>query len=161
MTHNPIQYPYLPEGRSIKYVERSNLYMIEAEKARNELATDKKHSTGAVVVLDGKIVGRAGNQSGFKHPKLIEWHEKFLCIRRALKIKSGQKYWACPGCAKNKNHAEALAVNDARKTLGRDPIGADLYLHGHWWCCKPCWDEMISGGINDVYLLEGSELMFK
>jgi hypothetical protein len=37
----------------------------------------------------------------------------------------------------------------------------DLYLWGHWWCCKLCWDKMIEVGIKNVYLMEGVDKLFK
>jgi deoxycytidylate deaminase len=33
-------------------------------------------------------------------------------------------------------------------------------MWGHWWCCKPCWDNMIAAGIKNVYVIEGSEILF-
>jgi deoxycytidylate deaminase len=154
-----INYPYLPAGRTILYVDSSNEFMKAAEVACGELSTDKYHPTGAVLVRDGKIIARAANQSALKSEKLLEWHRKGLCVRKLLKIPSGKKYWLCPGCASSKNHAETLAVKTAEK-LGVKTDGADLYLWGHWWCCRPCWDSMISGGIRNVYLLSGSDRIF-
>jgi deoxycytidylate deaminase len=153
-------YPYLPDGRSILYVPESNPFMIEAKIMRDGHSTDLNHSTGAVVVLGGKIIGRAANKSAINNPKLLELHKKGLCTRKILKIKSGEKYWLCPGCASSKYHAEWGAVRDAIKSKG-NIVGADLYLYGHWWCCKPCWDSMIDAGIKDVYLVEGATRMFK
>jgi deoxycytidylate deaminase len=154
-----IKYPYLPEGRTILYVPPENEFMKAAEVARKELSTERNHPTGAVVVMNGQIVQRAGNQAPIKNPYLAELHKKWLCIRRILKIKTGTKYWMCPGCARSSYHAETLAVKNAKK---KEVIteGADVYLHGHWWCCKPCWDAMIEGGIKNVYLVEGSEVLF-
>ena len=43
---------------------------------------------------------------------------------------------------------------------GHDTVGADLYLWGHWWACAPCWNAIIESGIENVYLLEGSERLF-
>jgi deoxycytidylate deaminase len=57
-------------------------------------------------------------------------------------------------------HAEPRAVRDARKNCS-DINDADLYLWGHWWCCKPCWDAMIGAGIKNVYLLDESIALFK
>jgi tRNA(Arg) A34 adenosine deaminase TadA len=156
-----IEYPYIPNGREILYVPEDNLFMVEAMRIRNSESTDKGHPTGAVVVKEGKILGGAANQSGFKNEKLINFHAKGWCVRKILKIKSGEKYWLCPGCSTNKDHAESRAVGDAISKVGSDMLkGADLYLYGHWWCCKECWDAMIYAGIKDVYLLENSWKIF-
>lgn len=153
-------YPYLPSGRAILYVPLGNEFMREAEKVRNELSSDKNYPTGAVIVKGGKIIGRGANRSALKNSKLIKFHREKFCVRRFLKIPSGQKYWLCPGCASSRNHAEPMAIKDARKN-GQNLKGADLYLFGHWWCCKNCWDKMIAAGINNVYLVEGASELFK
>lgn len=157
-----IIYPYMPEGRSILYVPKENPFMIEAEKAWREMSTDLNHPTGAVIVKDGQIIGRGANHSVFSYKPFVRLHAAGVCVRKFFKVKSGQKYWLCPGCVTNKNHAESSAIRDAVSKHGAEAVkGADLYLHGHWWCCKPCWDSMIAAGIINVYLLEGSEKLFK
>ncbi|MEK7574951.1 MAG: deaminase [Patescibacteria group bacterium] len=154
-----IQYPYLPEGRTIKYVPAHDRFMRAAEDACRELSTDHNHPTSAVLVKNGMVIGRAANQSALKNEKLIKLHREGFCIRRLLKIPSGQKYWLCPGCASSRNHAETLVMKLTKKQ-GIDTRGADIYHWGHWWCCKPCWDSMIAGGVRDVYLLDESEKLF-
>jgi deoxycytidylate deaminase len=154
-----ITYPFIPKDRTILYVGPDNEFMKAAEAACKELSTDRYHPTGAVLVKDGKIIARAANQSALKNEKLLELHRKGFCVRKLFKIPSGQKYWLCPGCSSSKNHAETSVVRDARKR-GISTEGSDLYLWGHWWCCEPCWNSIISGGIRDVYLLEGSDRLF-
>lgn len=154
-----IKYPYLPEGRLIKYVSAGDVFIKEAERTCLELATDRSVPTGSVIVLNNKIVAQAGNLSRLSGKKLTELHKNGWCIRRILKIPTGKKYWLCPGCALPKYHSEQLAIKEAKKK-GININGADLYLWGHWWCCKPCWDKMIEAGIKDVYLLSGSEILF-
>lgn len=159
---NKIIYPYIPEGRSILFVPVQNEFMLAAMNLARTTSTDQNHPTGAVVVKNGAIIGGSSNQSGYKNKWLIEAHRQWFCIRKWFKVKSGTKYWLCPGCATSKNHAETRACLDAIKKVGRNEVkGADLYLWGHWWCCKPCWDTMIESGINNVYLQEGSEITFK
>lgn len=154
-----ISYPYLPSGRTILYVDSNNEFIKAAEVACKELSTERQHPNGAVLVKDGKVIAIAASQSAIKNEKLLEWHRKGLCVRRILKIPSGQKYWLCPGCASSKNHAETLVVKEAQKN-GVSTSGADLYLWGHWWCCESCWNAMISAGVRNVYLLSGSEKLF-
>ena len=151
-------YPYLPVGREIKYLPESDPFLQLAKKVR-ESSTDDNHSTGAIVVKNGQVLGQGANQSALKSKKLREFHIKYFCVRRFFKIPSGQKYWLCPGCANFGSHAEAKAIKDAvKKNNGIN--GADLYLYGHWWCCKPCWDKMILAGIKNVYLAEGATEKF-
>lgn len=154
-------YPYLPDGRQILYVPITNEFMVVAKETALKLSTDSLNPTGSVVVKDGKIMGKAANRSPLGHFKwLSDFHKNVFCLRRLLKIPTGQKYWVCPGCAKYSDHSEQRALKDAIKN-GQNPNGADLYLWGHWWCCKPCWDKMIESGIKNVYLLDTSEAEFR
>lgn len=154
-----INYPYLPKGKKINYVNANNVFMRAAKKACKELSTEHNHPTGAVVVLSGKIVGRGGNQAALKSQKLRDFHKNTLCIRRLLKVKTGEKYWLCPGCASLKMHGERQAINDAKNRVN-DLTGADVYLWGHWWACEACWNDIMGNGIVNLYLLEGSEILF-
>jgi deoxycytidylate deaminase len=111
---------------------------------------DKVMPGAAVLVKDGRIIGRGANGS--------DYHEKHGCERIRQGIPTGQGYELCEGCHP-RNHSEPSAIADAR-ARGEDTLGADLYLWGHWWFCEPCWTAMIAAGIRDVYLLEGSEILF-
>lgn len=154
-------YPYLPEGREIKHVPITNEFMAQAFEIAKTDSTDGVNPTGSVIVRDGVVLGKAANISPLGHIKfLYEAHKKGLCIRRLLKIKTGTKYWACPGCAKHHNHSEQRAIKNAIKK-GHDPRGADLYLWGHWWCCQSCWNKIIEAGIRDVYVVDTAEGDFK
>ena len=153
--------PYLPEGKEIFVVPESNQFMIEAKRVRDMQSTDLNHSTGAVVVKDGIIIGSAANQAGFKHPILIGLHRKGACVRKILKVKSGTKYWLCPGCSTHQDHAESGAVKDAIAKVGEAKVkGSDVYLYGHYWCCKPCWDNMLVAGVDKVYVVENAYNLF-
>ncbi|MDD3487594.1 MAG: deaminase [Candidatus Moranbacteria bacterium] len=143
-----IQYPYLPEGRDIKYVPQNDEFMSAAQKIAEESGCTKQ-ATGAVLVKSGKIIGK-GSNAGRK----ID-----VCPRVLNGSKTGEDYHYCKEYCEQEGHSEAMAVKDARKK-GKETEGADLYLYGHWWCCKPCWDAMIGAGVENVYLLEGSENKF-
>jgi deoxycytidylate deaminase len=133
--------------------------MAEAKKIADETSTDLLQPTGAVVVKDGLIVGRGSNQTPLPTNFLRVLHKNGLCVRKKLYVKSGTKYWLCPGCAKAHHHGESRAVRNALDS-GYDLHGAELYLWGHWWVCKPCWDTMLAAGISTVYLLDGSDELF-
>lgn len=148
---------YLPEGREILMVPVDNTFIQKAEDVRLQESTEINHPTGAVIVKDNEIIGFAGNKTGYSNTKLIKWHKEGGCVRKWFKVPSGHKYWLCPGCAKHKDHAEARAIKDAIQKVGKEMVkGSDIYLAGHYWCCKPCWDAMIDAGIKDVYVAEDS-----
>lgn len=143
-----IEYPYLPSGKTIKYVAAADQWMQAARefaKANNTV----RHIGAAVVVRDGRIIGRGSIGAG-PHAS--------GCLREKMNVPTGTGYELCAGCA-HQYHSEASAIRDAHER-GADTTGADLYLWGHWWCCEPCWGAMIAAGIRDVYLLEGSEKLF-
>ena len=145
-----IQYPYMPEGRAILYVPADNEFMAAAKEFARKNNT-VKHVGAAVVVRDGRIIGRGSIGAGVHGAQ-------GGCIREKMNVPTGTRYDLCKGCS-HENHSEASAIRDA-KEHGEDTSGADLYLWGHWWCCEPCWNAMLEAGINDVYLLEGSERLF-
>lgn len=150
MEPSSIKYPYLPEGWTIRYVPADNEYMAAAKAFAAAESKDKVMPGAAVLVKDGRIIGRGANGS--------DYHEKHGCERIRQGIPTGQGYELCEGCHP-RNHSEPSAIADAR-ARGEDTLGADLYLWGHWWFCEPCWTAMIAAGIRDVYLLEGSEILF-
>lgn len=145
-----IIYPYIPQGRQIKYVSMDNPFMARAKEVARTQSLDKTMPGGAVVVTGGVVIGEGANGS--------DYHETHECERVKQNCPSGQGYELCDGCHP-KNHSEPSAIRDAEQK-GHDTKGADLYLWGHWWCCEPCWSSMMVAGINDVYLLEGSEKLF-
>ena len=111
---------------------------------------DKTLPGGAVIVYEEIIIGLGANGS--------DHHEKSGCRRAELGCKTGEGYELCEGCHP-KNHSEPRAIQNAL-SRGYKTKGADLYLWGHWWCCKWCWDSMLKAGIKNVYLLEKSEVLF-
>lgn len=145
-----IIYPYIPEGRTIDYVDSNNLIMLLARTYAKNHSLDKTMPGAAIIVKDGKILGMGANGSNY--------HKEKPCQRVVLGCKSGEGYELCEGCHP-KNHSERKAIQNAHKN-GHNTEGADLYLWGHWWCCKPCWEAMEAAGIKRVFLLENSEVLF-
>lgn len=145
-----IVYPYLPEGKEIRYVPFINPYMLATFLWAKNCSLDKTMPGAAIVVKNGTVIGRGANGS--------DYHRMHQCQRVILGCKSGQGYDLCEGCHP-KNHSEAKAIENAKKQ-GFETTYANLYLWGHWWLCKDCWDKMIAAGIKDVYLLFGSERLF-
>jgi deoxycytidylate deaminase len=124
--------------------------MMAARDEAVHRSQDAAVPTGSVVARDGKIIGRGANGSNY--------HQLHGCRRVQLGIPTGQRYDLCEGCSP-KNHSEPKAIS-AAIAGGHDTNGADLYLWGHWWCCEPCWNAIISAHINQVYLLQDSEKLF-
>ena len=145
-----IPYPYLPKGRAILYVGASNPFMHEARRLALEDSLDDAVKTASIIVKDGMSIGTGANGS--------DYHKTHVCERVRLHIPTGQGYELCEGCSP-KNHSEPRAISDAI-AHGHDTKGADLYLWGHWWACESCWNAIIAAGIENVFLLEQSEVLF-
>ena len=145
-----IPYPYLPSDRVINYVSLENKYIKAAKEYAKEHSLDLKMPTGTVLVKAGIIIGFGTNGS--------DYHKKYTCKRTEQNIPTGQSYEICEGCHP-KNHSEVNAIKDAHNN-GHQAEGADLYLWGHWWCCRFCWQAIIKAGIKNVYLVKGSEKLF-
>lgn len=141
--------PYLPKDRKILYVGANNKFMKEATKM---LASSGcvKQPTAAVIVKDGKIVGRGVNAG-----KRVD-----VCPRVIHNCPTGTGYEFCKVVCKQEGHAEVMAIRDALKK-NDDLRSASLYLDGHWWICKPCWDEIIKAGISRVFLRKDGIKLYK
>jgi len=139
-----IEYPYLPEGRTLKYVAHDHPMMVEACKARETLSGDPVYPIGAVLVKDGEVLVSVGN--GYN----LGAHQVHICPRVVQECPSGTGYDLCT-LHDDPGHAEQMAVNVAQEQ-GIDAQGADLYMYGHWWACEPCWSKLINAGVRDVYV---------
>lgn len=147
--HRP--YPYIAPGRTIGYVPDDNLFLQRAAALTMAMRARYPRAviTGAVLVKEGAIIG-----AGTNHPI----HHSF-CPRTAFSFPSGEGYELCPRHCHSQNHAERTAIRNTQEQ-NRGTNGADLYLYGHWWLCKPCWDEIIAAGIRDVYLAKDATEKF-
>ncbi len=152
-TLNPrIEYPYMPVGRHLKYVSIDNPHMQSAIRAQKELSGDLMWPIGAVLVKNDQAVAAGGN--GFSIPS----KEPHICERYIQDCKSGEGYDLC-SFHDSLGHAEQMTIKRAREA-GIDPFGGDIYMFGHWWCCKSCWDAMIDAGIRDVYVCDDAHERF-
>lgn len=148
MTQKKINYPYLPKGREIKFVAADNPFILAAKKATQK-AGCRKQPTGAVLVKDGQILETATNASVTVS----------VCPRVLKGSKTGTDYHLCREVCKQAGHSEYSVVKNAQ-SRGLETKGADVYLWGHWWCCQPCWDAMIEGGIRNIYLEKDADKKF-
>lgn len=147
-----MEYPYFPKGRQLLFVPVSNPFMGLAEDMVKKTETAfpwAKWITASVIAKDNKIIASKINNNV---------HFSF-CPRRVFDSPSGQDYELCPRHCDPKNHSEARAIGETIEKE-RKIQGADLYMYGHWWCCKPCWDGMMQAGITNVFLVEGAEEKF-
>ena len=142
--------PYVPEGRVVLYVPDTNIFMIEAKEYALKYCTKIRQPCAAVIIQNENVVGVGSIGNNPKH--------SVGCERELFNMPTGVGYEICEGCDP-KFHSEISAIRDAL-SKGNDIKNADLYLWGHWWCCKDCWQTMIKAGIKDVYLLENSEILF-
>ena len=147
---NKYPYPYLPEGREILYVPLDNVFMLLAKSYARAQSLDSRMPGAAVVVKNGRVIGIGANGSTY--------HETHECERKRLQCKTGEGYELCEGCHPH-NHSERQAITGAL-AQGSDTQGADLYLWGHWWFCKDCWEYIIRYGIRNCYVVERSEILF-
>ncbi len=143
-----VNFPFLPEGRKILYVSLNNEFMVKAKEICKKSGCIKQ-PTGAVIVKDNKVMG-TGTNAG----KLVE-----VCPR--WDSPTGEGYDKCKNICQQTGHAEANAVKEMMANYSESEYqGADLYLYGHWWCCKNCWEEIEKGKIANIYLLEDSWILF-
>lgn len=144
-------YPYLPPKKVYSYVPATHPFMKAAKKMTSRV---RKHfpgiaATSSIVARKDKIIGEGKNKP---------IHLSF-CPRTAFECPSGEGYELCPRYCHSDNHSEVQVIRDA-KERGENTRGANLYLYGHWWCCKPCWDVIMEAGIKNVYLVEGATEKF-
>ena len=148
--------PYLPKNRMILYISQNNKFIKEAAKMLANSGCVKQ-PTAAVIVKKGKIIGRGVNAG-----KRVE-----VCPRVIRGCPTGTGYELCKSVCQQEGHAEVMAIRDALKAnlkankKNKNLKGASMYLDGHWWVCKPCWDEIIKAGISRVYLRKDSIKIYK
>ncbi len=116
-------------------------------------------------VKDDKVLIESGNGNGYHEKNLGTPGHRKGCVRRFLnderekqglpKFKGGEGFELCPGCHTD-SHAEAN-LTKAAKEKNIDLAGSDIYMFGHFWCCKPCWEKMLRVGVREVYIVENAE----
>lgn len=145
------QVPYLPEGREIFEVPASNVYMARALAHVEDMdRRGANRATYSIVVLNDEIIAESENGSV---------HAGTFCPRTALRSPSGQEYEYCPDHCEFSTHSEARTSRKAlivAKERGLDLSGAILYMAGHWWGCKPCWDAIVAANIGALCIVEGA-----
>lgn len=136
-------YPYIPKNRQILYVSPKNKFMKEAIKLLDVSGCVKP--VAAVIVKNKKIIGRGTNAIKNKRSDVCPIRERGR----------GTAWNLCKDICGQEGHAEVMAIRDALQKT-KNLKGASMYLAGHWWICKSCWDEIIKAGISRVYLNKDS-----
>ncbi|MBI4122307.1 MAG: hypothetical protein HY461_03165 [Parcubacteria group bacterium] len=144
-----IQYPFLPPGGAYNNTVSANHPFMLAAKRHMEQSGCRKHATSAVIVKDGAIIAQ-GSNAGTLVP---------ICPRVYKGYGTGEGYRYCKEYCGQHGHAEIMAVRDGQ-AKGIDMNSADIYLYGHWWACKNCWEAMQAAGINTVYVTDQSHEVF-
>jgi deoxycytidylate deaminase len=147
-----ISYPYIPDGDRLYFVSKDHPCMQAAAQARANFAGDTSFPVGAVIGMDNKCLVKAGN--GYNRGGGVI----HICPRIVLNMPSGKGYDLCD-LHNSSGHAEQMVIKAAAEK-NISTRGCNLYLYGHWWCCKQCWNAMREAGINKVFLIENAHKVF-
>jgi deoxycytidylate deaminase len=146
-------------------VKEDDRFMQRAKEAAIKYSLTPVFPIGIVAVKNNQVLAEAGNGNGY-HEKNFETpgHRKG-CVRRFLnderekegiaKFKGGEGFGLCPGCHTD-SHAEANLTRNA-KEKNIDLEDSDIFMYGHFWCCKPCWEKLLAVGVKNVYIVENAE----
>lgn len=143
-----------------RYVPEDNKYMQLAKRAAAEFSKTADFPIGIVAIKNGEVVSEAGNGNGYHEEHENTPGHKGGCVRKFLRQQArdqgleapkGLSHDLCPGCHTD-SHAEANLIKNAKNK--EDLRGAEVYMYGHFWCCKSCWNKMKQAGIKDVFLPE-------
>jgi len=118
-------------------------YFLEVAKLVSKRATCLRRRVGAVIVQDKRILatGYNGAPRGLKHCLDIG------CIRRELKIPSGERHELCRAL-----HAEQNALIQA-SLYGISVKNSTLYATNQ--PCVICAKMLINAGINEIVIADG------
>jgi deoxycytidylate deaminase len=106
--------------------------------------------TAAIIVQNDKPIAFGANGSDF--------HQLHGCARQVAGSSTGEDYDLCEGCHP-KNHSESRAIRTAQ-TAHSEIKNAELYLWGHFGCCRSCWEVISEAEIAKVLILDNSEMLF-
>lgn len=118
-----------------------NLYFMEIAKVVATRATCCRRKVGAIIVKDRQIISTGYNGA----PKGVKHCEESGCLRKKMKIPSGERYEMCRA-----SHAEMNAIIQAA-FHGISTKDSELFCT----CmpCQICAKMIINAGIKVVYWL--------
>ncbi len=149
------------------FLEEENVFIQLAKKAAVDHSLTSVFPIGIVAVKDGEVVAEAGNGNGYHEKNLENFGHRKGCVRRFLndererqgkpKFQGGEGFEHCRGCHVD-SHAEANLIKNAIEAGNLEKlVGAEVYMYGHFWCCKACWEKLLRAGVKKVYLPENAE----
>jgi deoxycytidylate deaminase len=155
---------YFQDQKFYQLLDENNLFIQAAKQAAIKHSLTSIFPIGIVAEKDGKIIGEAGNGNGYHEKNLETPGHRKGCIRRYLndekekqgkpKFKGGEGFELCPGCHTD-SHAEANLIKTIEDQGKYSELkDANIYMYGHFWCCKSCWQKMLDAGVKNVYLPE-------
>ncbi len=118
-------------------------YFLEIARIVSKRSTCLRRQVGAIIVKDKRILATGYNGA----PTGIEHCETAGCLRKDLKIPSGQRHELCRGL-----HAEQNALIQAAR-YGINVAEGILYCTNH--PCIICSKMLINAGIKDIVILSG------
>jgi deoxycytidylate deaminase len=154
---------YFQDPKFYQLLPDDNEFIQKAKQAAIKYSLTSVFPIGIVAEKNGKILAEAGNGNGYHEANLETPGHRKGCIRRFLndereregkaKFKGGEGFELCPGCHTD-SHAEANLIKITRNQNNYNELkDANIYMYGHFWCCKPCFEKMLSAGIKNVRTL--------
>lgn len=118
-------------------------YFLELARLVSKRSTCLRRQVGAVLVKDKKILttGYNGAPSGIRHCTDIG------CLRKKMKIPSGERHELCRGL-----HAEQNVLLQAA-LVGTSTKGSTLYITNQ--PCMICAKMLINAGIKEIVIADG------
>lgn len=150
-----------------QYLSDENQFVLAAKKAAIEHSLTSIFPIGIIAEKDEKIIVEAGNGNGYHENNQDTPGHRKGCIRRFLndereknglnKFKGGEGFELCPGCHTD-SHAEANLIKRAKEIGVYENLkDANIYMYGHFWCCKSCWEKMLAAGVKNIYLPKSAD----
>lgn len=150
-----------------QFTDDDNEFIQAAKQAAIKYSLTSVFPIGIVAEKNGVIIAEAGNGNGYHEANLETPGHRKGCVRRFLnderekqglpKFKGGEGFEFCPGCHTD-SHAEANLIKKATEEKKYENLkDANIYMYGHFWCCKSCWQKMLAAGIKNVYLPESAD----
>lgn len=153
----------MPNKKIKNFRPDKNAYYINIAKEVASRSTCMSTHIGAIIVKNDQIIATGYNGAP---RKTKDCYERGFCLRRELKIPSGQYYEICRSV-----HAEQNAIINAARS-GVNILGGDMYSWGmKVWAganelldilpCYICKKMILNSGLNSLYYMSKSGKIIK